>query len=180
MQSTRCLQQLQMPAMRDLSLKKSLNESKGMTESRQHKNLLKGQSDFTEDITSSQVMLVDDLFKVEQIMTEVGNCQNDKVWKDLEFVKKWPSQTNKQKNFFFTTYQCHEVNFFIKKHDTKYFDEVVRGFLCQKMEKSLVDLYLLDRDAEILIKYGKHVFKVLEMNSFEKCLMLEVFMRNNQ
>lgn len=63
--------------MRDLSLKKSLNESKGMTESRQNKNLLTGASDFIEDITSSQVMLVDDLTKVEQIMSELNIGQED-------------------------------------------------------------------------------------------------------
>lgn len=50
--------------MRDLSLKKALNESKGLTESRQHKCLLKGSSDFIEDITSSQLMIVDDMQKV--------------------------------------------------------------------------------------------------------------------
>lgn len=54
-----------MPAMRDLTLKKALDESKGMTEQRRHKLLLAGESDFFEDITSSQVMIIDDLSKVQ-------------------------------------------------------------------------------------------------------------------
>lgn len=52
------------PLKRDLSLKKSLNENKGLTQSRQHKCLEKGQKEFVEDITSSEVMIVDDLAKV--------------------------------------------------------------------------------------------------------------------
>lgn len=69
MQSTKNLQQLNDPFKRDLSLKKSLNESKGLTQSRVHKCLEKGQSEFVEDITSSEIMLVDDLQKVNKILS---------------------------------------------------------------------------------------------------------------
>lgn len=71
MQSSKNLQAKVDPSKRDLSLKKSLNQEKGITQSRQHKCLEKGQSDFIEDITSSEVMLVDDLTKVNQILGEI-------------------------------------------------------------------------------------------------------------
>lgn len=71
MQSSKNLQAKVDPNKRDLSLKKSLNQEKGITQSRQHKCLEKGQSDFIEDITSSEVMLVDDLSKVNQILSEI-------------------------------------------------------------------------------------------------------------
>jgi hypothetical protein len=64
MQSVMNLQSLLEPSKRDLSLKKSLNENKGLTQSREHKCLESGQNTFIEDITSSEVMLVDDLTKI--------------------------------------------------------------------------------------------------------------------
>jgi hypothetical protein len=50
------------------------------------------------------------------------------------------------KNGYFGEYQCHELNFYIKRQDNVYFESVVRKFLSCKMEKSFFDLYLLDMD----------------------------------
>lgn len=62
MQSTHNLNALSVdPAKRDLSLKKSLDQNKGLTQSRIKKCMQKGQTDFIEDITSSEIMLVDDI-----------------------------------------------------------------------------------------------------------------------
>ncbi len=60
MQCTKSLNNNGLPAMRDLTLKKALDESKGMTEKRHHKLLLAGESDFIDDITSSSLMIIDD------------------------------------------------------------------------------------------------------------------------
>jgi len=48
------------------------------------------------------------------------------------------------------------------------------------MEKSFVDLYLLDMDQKILQKYQKALYKVKDLNIFEKCLFVEVLVRNKQ
>lgn len=96
-------------------------------------------------------MLVDDLTKVNQILTEIRQLRGlssaeDQPWLKLAFVKKWDSLTVDQKNFYFGEYQSHELNFFIKKHDPTYFEEVVKPFLSSKMEKQFMDLWLLDCD----------------------------------
>lgn len=66
-------------------------------------------------------MLVDDLAKVSQILAEIsqiaGFGSDSSEWKKLSFVKNWESLSKEQKNFYFGEYQCHELNFFIKKHD---------------------------------------------------------------
>jgi len=46
------------------------------------------------------------------------------------------------------------------------------------MEKSFVDLYLLDKDEELVKTYSKMPFKIMQLNAFEKCLLLEVLARN--
>jgi len=56
---------------RDLTLKKALDENKGLTESRISLSLKKGEADFIEDITSSEVKIIDDLQKVNEILLEI-------------------------------------------------------------------------------------------------------------
>lgn len=62
---------------RDLRLNKKLDESKGLTETRSNKTMIaevrKGyeNKDFIEDITSSEVTVVDDMLKVNEILEEV-------------------------------------------------------------------------------------------------------------
>lgn len=57
------------------------------------------------------------------------------------------------KNGYFGEYQCHELNFYIKRQDNVYFESVVRKFLSCKMEKSFFDLYLLDMDQELIKEF---------------------------
>jgi len=149
-QTTKNLQPALQPAKRDLSLKKSLNENKGLTESRSHKCLFNGQSDFIEDITSSEIMLVDDLVKVHQIQAEirkiVGLDSGSSEWQKLSFVLQWNSLNKQTKDFYFGEYFSYELSFFIKRRDPAYFESVVRRFISNRMEKSFVDHYLVDND----------------------------------
>lgn len=62
--------------------------------------------------------------------------------------------------------------------DQKYFDEVVRGVLANKMEKQLFDFYLLDNYAEVIKSYGKpHL--VQQLCAFERCLLIESLARHS-
>lgn len=159
MQSSFNLKANNEPNKRDLVLKKSLNETKGLTQSRRVQNLQTGEQDHIEDYTSSEIMIVDDLNKVHKILTEIGNLRyadrsNEDKWKKLwNMMRLWPTLNQDRKNFFFSEYYSHEVNYFIKKRDKAYFDSTVKPFLQSKMEKSFVDLYLLDQDEQIMNKY---------------------------
>lgn len=126
-------------------------------------------------------MLVDDLIKVNQIQAEIrkimGMANGYSDWSKLSFVIQW-SQLNKQtKDFYFGEYFSYELSFFIKRRDPAYFEEVVRNFIVNRMEKSFVDHYLLDDDKQAL-QY-KSLGKLNRLNAFEKCLLLEVLMRND-
>lgn len=130
-------------------------------------------------------MLVDDLSKVAQILNEIKqisglSSSEDSIWNKLNFIKKWDSLKQEQKNFYFAEYQSNELNFFIKKHDEQYFNAVVRQFLSCKMEKQFFDLYLLDQDHAICKTYATNLFKIQTLNAFEKCLLIEVLVRQGQ
>jgi hypothetical protein len=102
-------------------------------------------------------------------------------WLKLQFVKKWDTFSTDQKNVYFGEYFSHELNFFIKKHDSAYFDKVVRPFLASKMQKHFVDLWLLDHDEKLIATYANNQVKIQQtLNAFEKCLLIQVFNRNGK
>lgn len=72
---------------------------------------------------------------------------------------------------------CHELNTYIKYKDKGFFDRVVRPFISNKLEKGMVDYCLIgDKEAE---KYAE-LEHYWELNSFEKCLLVEYLAANKQ
>ena len=55
----------------------------------------------------------------------------------------WPRLDRAKKEQLYSTYACHELNFFIYKRDKVFYYEVVYNFIQNKMEKTFVDFYLL-------------------------------------
>ena len=68
----------------------------------------------------------------------------------LKFVNNWSNLTQTQKDNNLSEYGCHELHFFIKKRDPEYFESTVRQVIKSKLEKSLVDKYLLDHFEDIV------------------------------
>ena len=60
-------------------------------------------------------------------------------------MNKWATgyYTKEKKNSEYSKFMCHEFNLFLNKHDPAFFKSVVEPVLTCKMEKSLVDYYLL-------------------------------------
>jgi hypothetical protein len=65
----------------------------------------------------------------------------------LSITKAWSSLTKEKKEYYLSEYFSHEFNYFLKKRDPAFFESTVRHFLTCKMEKTFMDLYLLDEDA---------------------------------
>ena len=140
---------------RDLRLNKRLDDAKGLTEIRHNTTLIpeakKGYhtEDFIEDITSSEVTVVDDMVKVNEILDEVmklnGHYGSNDYKKFYSFIGRWANGglTREEKDKYYSEYLSHELNLFLKKRDPDYFKAVVQPFLQCKMEKTFVDHYLL-------------------------------------
>ncbi len=153
-------------ATRDLRLNKKLDPAKGLTETRRNKTLIPedkkdyDQKDFIEDITSSEITIVDDMVKVNEILDEVmklSRCSGSQDYKKFyTFIGKWANGllSREEKNKYYTEYLCHELNLFLKKRDPEFFEAVVKPFLACKMEKRFVDYYLLGDYLEA-IKYAE-------------------------
>ena len=65
----------------------------------------------------------------------------------IEFwVSKWFSLSYSEKLATYNDKYCHELNSYLKFHDPKFFDTVVKPFIKNKLTKTWVDLCLLDDD----------------------------------
>lgn len=131
---------------RDLALRKTLDVSRGFTESRSTKNLLAGESHFIEDITSTEVQLVDELPKVKGVLEELmkATYQNSGVYAQLINVfMGWHKYDHEEKLKQLNKHLCNELNIFVYFKDRDFFDSTLKPFLQCKMEKRFVDYYLL-------------------------------------
>ena len=84
------------------------------------------------------------------------------------------SKDEKEKHL--SEYFSHEFNFFLKKKDPTFFEGTLRGILSSKMEKTLVDFYLLDMHDKVfesvdIVNASQH------LNAFEMCLYIDSLMQ---
>ena len=89
---------------------------------------------------------------------------------------KWATETltRDQKNTQYSKYICHEFNLFLKKHDPAFFESVVKPLLRCKMEKDIVDFYLL-KEYDQVNNYIDHTEK---LNAMEKCFLIDSLMQS--
>ena len=80
------------------------------------------------------------------------------------------SKDDKEKHL--SEYFSHEFNFFLKKKDAAFFDGTLRGILSSKMEKTLVDFYLLDMHDKVF-ESVEIVNAFQHLNAFEMCLYID-------
>jgi len=165
---------------RDLTLKKALDENKGLTESRLTNTLPKGSKHFIEDFTSSEIQFIDDLKKVSEVLREIANTngQTSSAWDKLDFIYKWPKLAEDDKKTFVSEYFSHELLFFIKAKDTAFFERTIRHVLASKMEKSFFDHYLLD-NVETLVKFAD-LHKLITLNALERCFLVDALVRHSK
>lgn len=130
-------------AKRDLSLTNPLNPHKNYNETRNTIVIKGAQSHQIEDITSSDYFLVDSLERVQQIQVEIQKLIGYSSYNEFEFVTKWPTYSEEDKNKKYSKFMSHELNLFLYFKDKAYFEKVVRPFISNKMEKTFIDYWLL-------------------------------------
>ena len=94
-------------------------------------------------------------------------------------MRKWPNLSQEEKTRNFTEFTCYELHLFLKHKDPAYFEEVVRPFIACKMEKFFMDHYLLD-NYEPLIKQYSDLTNLDQLNTLEKCLLIDVSVKAGQ
>ena len=118
---------------------------KSFSETRRTSNCAKYDSFVIDDITSTDMQIVDSLSKVWLVQKELKKFSNEEQ-EFIDSMLKWPTLKVEQRAKTYSDYCSHEFNVFLKMKDPSYFDQVVRPFLSNKIEKSFVDYWLLEYD----------------------------------
>jgi hypothetical protein len=178
---------------RDLSLQQSLpiTSTHGYTESRTTTSHVRDEQVVVEDITSTEIQVIDDLKKVRSVLEELmrTNGHSQGVFKELgEVIEKWAKDSDlEEKSKVYYKNLCHELNFFLQQKDKAFFDRIVKPFLQCKLEKTFVDLYLLDRHKDLIAAYwytpkgDTHTMERFnKLNGFEKCLLVDSLVKEGK
>ncbi len=160
---------------RDLTLSTSLDQTKAYSEVRTAAAVGKFGTHVLEDIASTKFQIVDSLGKVLSVMKELVRLQGGVPPEGLakfEQLVAWDRLPAEAKDRLFSALSSHELNLFIYKKDPEYFARVVKPYLRQKMEKALIDYYLLG-DLPRLIEIAADPALEFASSPLERALLAE-------
>lgn len=88
-------------------------------------------------------------------------------WEKFRFVANWHELTKEEQLARYNELACHELNFFLYHKDRPFFERVIKPLLAHKLDKQLVDLWLL---SEPLQDY-QPLWRIGRLNSLERILL---------
>lgn len=103
------------------------------------------------------------LFDTIKTISNVGEEFAQKFY----FLKTWPGVDLASKLELHDKHACHELNLWLKKKDLKFFDAYVKPAIQSKIQKSFMDLYLLDQDLSL---YQQDLYQFNQLCIVEKAL----------
>jgi len=138
------------------------------------KNVLKSETEKINDLTSTEIQVIDSipkLFDIQKNLVLSGNNTNvSQKFQSWEFLKEWESLSAQDKLRKYDKFASHELNLFVYFKDREFFNQTVLPFLQNKIEKTFVDYFLLDDAKQIQAYAGAEKFK--DLNSLEKILLI--------
>jgi len=138
------------------------------------KNILKGETEKINDLTSTEIQVIDSIPKLfdiqKNLILSANNSHISPKFQSWEFLKEWESLSAQEKLRKYDKFASHELNLFVYFKDREFFTQTVLPFLHNKIEKSFVDYFLLDDKRQIQEYAGAQRFK--DLNSLEKILLI--------
>ncbi|MCK5944947.1 MAG: hypothetical protein KAI24_23370, partial [Planctomycetes bacterium] len=92
---------------------------------------------------SAEAEVHDSLASAYRLFTTISN---DRDLQQFAFVLDWPKLSRDRKLELYSEHACHELHFFLHQKDPEFFRTVVRPFLANKLDKTFLDEWLLERD----------------------------------
>ena len=145
---------------RDLTVPNTLSPEKTFIELNLSAGVKEGEEFFLTNCENS-FEIIDSVEKLFTLLLEVSGSQELGEWR---FLGNWGNMDENEKSEKIETFFSHELSLFIYFKDPEYFNKALKPFIQCKMEKGLVDLFLL---GESLRKYSGNFEK---LNKLEQCL----------
>lgn len=127
-----------------------------------------GQKLIVNDLSSSQISIVDDMKSLyEIVLALIGSSHALLEW---EFIMTWGNLTYEEKLIKYDRYNSNEMNLFICFKDREFFEAVAKPHIVNKGNKKLIDLFLLEDKSEL--RKFLSSFKLNELSILEKLLLV--------
>lgn len=90
-------------------------------------------------------------------ITSAGSSdyENGSGYKFWDFLKNWDTLSEEEKLIKFNEFTCHEMNIFLYFKDDGFSKKYVIPFIQNKIEKSFVDVFLLNQKS-LILDYYRH------------------------
>ncbi|MCA8923206.1 MAG: hypothetical protein KDD82_15430 [Planctomycetes bacterium] len=117
-----------------------------------------------EDLVTAKMERYDTLRRVFDYFLAQGS---DSRLAEFEFLLRWPQLSEEEQREKYGRYACHELHLFLFRKDPRFFGEVVRPYLTNKLHKTFLDRWLLGED---LSRYHAS-WAFSQLNTLEKILL---------
>ncbi|KAG2236978.1 hypothetical protein INT48_002047 [Thamnidium elegans] len=148
--------------LNDLRQKQSSN--KALIRSKVIKNLLPNEKLVLNTHEYETIDSFEKLFETIKTISRVGSS----VSQSFEYLKTWPSLDVSKKLGLHEKNVCYELNFWLKRKDVTFFDQFVKPAIMSKIQKSFMDLYLIDED---LSEFSNDIYKFEQLSIAEKAIL---------
>ena len=149
---------------RDLRLLLDFDASVPYAQRREVDVLQPGEQLVIEDLVTANMERYDTLRRVfDFFVTQSGDAQLS----EFEFLLRWPQLSDDDKRERYGKYACHEVHLFLFKKDPRFFAEVIKPYLQNKLHKTFLDRWLL---GEELTRYHAS-WAFAQLNTMEQILL---------
>lgn len=98
-----------------------------------------------------------------------GTLLQNPEWEKFRFITKWHELSDADRRARYNEMACHELNFFLYHKDRKFFDAVIKPLIAQKLDKQLVDRWLLGESLESF----DQLWRVQRLNTLERILLAQ-------
>ena len=149
---------------RDLRLKSAFDAQSHLAETQSVRVLKAGEKTAVGDARTSRAQVyatLGDVYRLYETLLKNGE------WEKFRFVTQWPQLSDDEKQARYSEMSCHELDYFLYRKDRKFFDAVAAPLLQQKLDKQLVDLWLLDKPVEAY----QTLWRVQRLNTLERILL---------
>lgn len=159
---------------RKIALDKPLSSEQCFQETRNAVCLTPKETHIIEDITSVEYQTIDSIQKVGQVIQELLRLKHkeDQAFTTSTWLYNWNNADLEFKNKKYSMMMCNEFNFFLYFKDREYFNLIVKPSIAAKIEKTLIDYFLLE-EYDKFEEY-KQVSVYDSFNALEQCLLIAV------
>lgn len=149
---------------RDLRLKSAFEAQTHLAETQSVRMLKAGEKTAVGDARTSRAQVyatLGDVYRLYETLLKNGE------WEKFRFVTQWHQLKDDEKKARYSEMSCHELDYFLYRKDRKFFDAVIEPLLQQKLDKQLVDLWLLDKPIDAY----QVLWRVQRLNTLERILL---------